>query len=358
VRRSSLIIRVVIGAAIPFALAGQSIRGRVVDPGRSPLVGALVELRGAGGNSLQTVLTSPSGAFQLTAPAPGRYFYRVAAIGFQPRSLVAVDVPGGGLAVGDIVLQRMVMRLPDLIAAGRGRHCGRSGIADDVFSRLLESAHTALQIIQATIETGRVGFQVAVVNTRTVFGAINNFEIADTVVQPLTKWPVESIDPDTLRVVGFSRDLEPGNESTRWYYGPDPRVLFSDWFLESHCFALDKPDRKHPTDTLHLRFSPARKSPLVDVGGELVLDAHDLSLLQFSFEMKNLPKWMAEDAAGGDMQFTRLSSGLWITKNWAMWAPRAGISEFDRRIRVAGQVETHGWVTRIFGNDSAGRPPG
>ena len=121
--------------------------------------------------------------------------------------------------------------------------------------------------------------------------------------------------------MGFSRDLEPGNESTRRYYGPDPRVLFSDWFLESHCFALDKPDRKRGTDTLHLRFAPARKSPLVDVGGELVLDAHDLSLLQFSFALTNLPKWMAEDAAGGDMQFTRLSSGLWMTKNWAMWAP-------------------------------------
>jgi hypothetical protein len=288
----SSLSRIAIGAAIPFTLAGQSIRGRVVEPGRSPLVGALVELRGVGGNSLQTVLTSPSGAFQLTAPAPGRYFYRIAAIGYQPRSLVAVEVPDTGVAVGEIVLQRMVMRLPDLIAAGRGRYCGKSGIADDVFGRLLESAHTALQIIQATIETGRVGFQVAVVNTRTVFGAINNFEVADTVIQPLTKWPVESIDPDTLRIVGFSRDLEPGNESTRWY-----------------------------------------------------------------FEMKNLPKWMAEAAAGGDMQFTRLSSGLWITKNWAMWAPRAGISEFDRRIRVAGQVETHGWVTRIFGNDSAGRPP-
>jgi hypothetical protein len=356
VSRASL-IQIAVSAVLPFALAGQSIRGRVVDPDRLPLIGALVELRGVGGNSLQTTLTSPSGAFQLVAPTPGRYFYRVAAIGYQPRPLIAVNVPDTGVAVGDLVLERMIVRLPDLVAAGRGRYCGKSGIADDVFSRLLESAHTALDIIQTTIETGRVGFQVAVVNTRTVFGAVNNFEIADTAIQPLTKWPVESIDPDTLRAVGFSRDLEPGNESTRWYYGPDPRVLFSDWFLDSHCFTLDKPDRKRVTDTLHLRFSPARRSALVDVVGELVLDAHDLSLLQFSFEMKNLPKWMPEDAAGGDMQFTRLSSGLWITKNWAMWAPRAGISEFDRRIKVAGQVETHGWVTRIFGNDSAGRPP-
>jgi hypothetical protein len=353
----SSLIRIAVGAVLPFALTGQSIRGRVVDPARLPLVGALVELRGVAGNSLQTVLTSPSGAFQLAAPGPGRYFYRVAAIGYQPRSLAAVNVPDTDVALGDIVLERMVLRLPDLVAAGRGRFCGKSGMSDDVFGRLLESAHTALQIIQATIESGQVRFQVAVVNTRTVFGAVNNFEVADTVIQPLTKWPVESIDPDTLRIVGFSRDIEPGNEGTRWYYGPDPRVLFSEWFLESHCFTLDKPDRKRVTDTLHLRFSPARKSALVDIGGELVLDAHDLSLLQFSFEMKNLPKWMAEDAAGGDMQFARLNSGLWITKTWGLWAPRPGISELDRRIRTAGEVETHGWVTRVFGGESAAPPP-
>jgi hypothetical protein len=353
----SWFIRMAAIAALPCALASQTIRGRVLDQGRSPLIGALVELRDLAGHPLQTTLTSPSGVFQLVVPLPGRYFYRVAAIGFQPRALAGVNVPDTGIVVGDIVLDRMVVRLPDLVAAGRGRYCGKSGLADDVFSRLLESAHTALQIIQTTIETGQVRFQVAVVNTRTVYGAINNFEIADTTVQPLTKWPVESIDPDTLRVVGFSRDLEPDNENTRWYYGPDPRVLFSDWFLDSHCFTLDKPDRRRATDTLHLRFAPARKSVLVDVGGELVLDAHDLALLQFSFEMKNLPKWMPEDAAGGDMQFTRLSSGLWITKNWAMWAPRAGVSANDRRISVAGQVETHGWVTKIFGTDSAAPPP-
>ena len=263
-------------AAVPLALPGQTVRGRVLDPSRSPIIGALVELRDSAKKSLQATLTSPTGVFQFRLPAPGRYHYRVAAIGYQPHPLVAIDVPAAGIVVGDIVLDRTVMRLPDLVAAGRGRYCGKSGVGDDVFARLLESAHTALQVIEASIENGDVGFQVAVVNTRTVYGALNNFEVADTVIEPLTRWPVQSIDPDTLRIVGFSRVIDPGDESTRWYYGPDPRVLFSDWFLESHCFTLDKPNRKHPSDTLHLRFAPARKPALVDVGGELVLDARDL----------------------------------------------------------------------------------
>ena len=342
-------------AALPSVLSGQTVRGRIVDLRGAPIVGALVELREPSGKSLQIILTAPSGAFQLTVPAPGRYLYRVAAIGYQPRQPVPLDVPASGLVVGDVALERMIMRLPDLIAAGRGRYCGKSGLGDETYVRLLESVHTALQVIQSTIESGQVGFQVAVVTTRTAYGSFNNFEIADTTIQPLTRWPVESIDPDTLRVVGFSRDIDPGDENTRWYYGPDPRVLFSDWFLESHCFTLDRPDRKGRTDTLHLRFAPARKSPKVDVGGELVLDAHDLSLLQFSFEFRNLPKWMPEGAAGGNMQFAKLGTGLWVTRNWAIWAPRAGVSPYDRRYSVAGEVETHGWVTRILGTDSLPR---
>ena len=342
--------------AIPWPLAAQVVRGRVVDAGNHPLLGALVELRDSTGRPLGTALTSATGAFGLAVPRPGVYQYRVAAIGFRPKPSSAITVPDSGLNLPDLVLDRVVVHLPDIIAAGRGKYCGKSGLADDRYSRFLESAHTALDIIQKTIEGGQVGFQVAVVTTRTIFGGINNVEVADTSIQPLSKWPVQSIDPDTLRVVGFSRLLDPGDENTRWYYGPDPRVLFSDWFLESHCFTLDKPSRKRRLDTLRLRFAPARKSTLVDIAGELVLDAHDLALLQFSFTMKNLPKWMPEDAAGGNMDFARMGDGLWITRSWAMWAPSAGVSIVDRRISVSGQLETHGWVVRVLGRN--GGPPG
>lgn len=333
---------------VPGVLASQSIRGRVFDPARRPIVGALIELRDLAGKSLQIVLTSPSGAFQLKAPAPGRYRYRVAAIGFQPRAPTPVDVPADGVILPDIVLATMTMRLPDLVAVGRGRFCGKSGLSDDVFARLLESAHTALQVMETTVKTRQVAFQVAIINTSTLYGGFNNFAVADTVVEPLTSWPVQSIDPDTLRLFGFGRMLDPGNESTREYYGPDARVLFSDWFLDSHCFTVDKPKKKGPTDSLHLRFTPARKSKLIDVAGELVLNAHNLALLQFSFTLTNLPNWMPDEAAGGYMEFSRLASGLWMTKSWSIWAPRAGISPGRGRLSVAGLLEKYGWVTRVF----------
>ena len=341
---------VVLGAMalLPGTLAGQSIRGRVLDAARQPLAGALVELRDPAGKSLGIVLTSPSGAFLLAAPMPGRYRYRIAAIGFQPHPLTTVDVPPDGVVLPDVVLAAMTMRLPDLVALGRGRYCGRGRLSDDLFVRVLESAHSALQIMEATIATRQVAFEVAVINTRTLYGAVNNVAVADTAIEPLTRWPVQSIDPDTLRQVGFSRTLDPGNQSTREYYGPDARVLFADWFLDSHCFTVDQPKRKGPTDSLVLRFAPARKGTMVDVGGELVLDAHNLALLRFSFTLHNLPGWMAHEAAGGYMRFAPLGSGLWMTKNWSIWAPSAGVDPARGRPIVTGLVERYGWVTRVY----------
>jgi len=346
-------IAAVLLVVFPFVLAGQTIRGRVLDASRRPLLGALVELRDLSGRSLKILLTTPSGSFQIEAPAPGRYLYRIAAIGYQPQAPTPVDVPIDGVTLPDVVLRPMTVRLPDLVALGRGRFCGKSGMADEMFERLIESAHTALQIMETTVNDKAIGFQVGIINTKTVYGTFNNFAVADTIVQKLSAWPVMSIDPDTLRVVGFGRRMQAGNEALWEYYGPDARVLFSDWFLDTHCFTLDKPaNKKIAPDSLHLRFAPARKSKLVDVAGELVLDAHNLALLQFSFTLRNLPNWMPDEGAGGYMEFSPLKSGLWMTKSWAIWAPLAGLGS-DRRLNVAGQVETYGFVTKVYtGRDS------
>jgi len=338
--------------AIPAALQCQSIRGRVTDPAQRPLTGALVELRDLSGHSLKIVITSPTGAFQIDAPAAGRYLLRFAAIGFQPKPPAPYDIPADGVHLPDVVLRPMALRLPDLVSLGH-KFCGKTGIADETFDRILESAHSALQIMEATVSNRQIAFQVGVIHTRTVFGGYNNVSVADTVIQPLSRWPVQSIDPDTLRLVGFGRTLTPGDENTREYYGPDARVLFSDWFLDSHCFTVDKPKKNQFSDSLHLRFAPAKKGKLVDIVGELVLDAHNLALLQMSFTLRNLPGWMPDEAAGGQMEFAPLPSGLWMTKSWTIWAPIGSISP-GHRMTVGGQVETYGFVTKVYsGSDSS-----
>ena len=62
---------------------------------------------------------------------------------------------------------------------------------------------------------------------------------------------------------------------------------------------------------------------------------------------------MPDEAAGGYMEFSRLGSGLWITKAWSIWAPRATLGPGRGRLSVGGLVEKYGWVTRVFaGSDT------
>lgn len=351
--RFSLPLAAVLLAIVAQGGAAQGVRGHVDDQQHRPLIGALVEFHDSTGRVAARAITTASGTYQLTLPSPGRYSYRVAAIGFRPEPYRSLVVPAAGVVLPDVTLVHVMVELPEIVALAHGRYCGTRRPADDLFVQILNSAQNAMQIMAATIATHQVAFTVAQIHTRTVYGAFANFAVSDTTVQPMSRWPIQSIDPDTLRAVGFSRTLEPGDEATREYYGPDERVLFSDWFLASHCFTVEKPRHRGAADTIHVRFNPAHKTRLVDVSGDLALDARDLSLFGFSFDLTNLPGWMPDRSAGGNMQFSRLASGLWMTKTWAIWAPVAGISPYSDRLSVGGEVETYGWVMQTIRSDSA-----
>ena len=112
---------------------------------------------------------------------------------------------------------------------------------------------------------------------------------------------------------------------------PDMQVMFSDWFLDTHCFTIDK--KLSVGDTVVIRFDPARKSKHVDVSGDMVLDRTTLTLRRFSYALRNIPDGVPDRAAGGDMQFAELSAGLWVPTDWAIWAP---ITKVQRMISRPG----------------------
>jgi Carboxypeptidase regulatory-like domain len=334
-------------------LAAQQLRGRIVDAHTGAGINAaLAELRDSAGRSLGITLASPSGGFVLTAPVPGWYFLRVAAIGYARRPLQPVQVPVGGVTVAPVALEPTVLRLRDLLAIAHNTYCGKRSLSDEVFGRLLESARNALDIIDATIASHQYVFLTRMIHSRTTFGLALDTQRADTTWELLTQWPVESIDPDTLRAVGFERSVVRDGARFVEFYGPDPRVLFSGWFLDDHCFKLGKVSRGGQ-DTLRITFTPARKAKRVDISGELVLDAHNLALLALQYTHENLPKWMKKHSAGGTMTFLPQASGLWITTRWALWGPIEGDSWFDpSHPQMAGMSERSGQVIRVMPADS------
>lgn len=337
-------------------LAAQSVRGRAVDQETHAVIaGALVELRDSAERPVARMLTSPSGAYLFAVGRSGRFAVRVAAIGYVPSQPVPISVSGQGLTVPDVFLLRAVFTLPDLVTAAKSRSCGLLELRRGTFGDVLESAHNALNIVDAAFDARTLRFAVQLIRTTTFFGA-DGRSFADTSSASIASWPIQSTDLDSLRTVGFAR--EPGADEPQGliYYGPDARVLFADWFLETHCFQLIIDRSSANADSVRMHFEPRHAPKLVDIKGDLVFDRATMSLRRLEFSHVNLPRGFPAGAAGGMVEFERWPSGLWLPTGWALWGPierevtargSLGGQFMGPRHAVAGRAESRGKVLEV-----------
>ena len=306
---------------LPSLGHAQAIRGRVVDAAQGlPIAGALVELQDSAGRVLRRTIASPTGAYQLVVPRPAAYRVRVAAIGFTIHPVMVARIGAASIALPDFRLEPAVTILPDVVAAGQRRACGPDIMADPLLGRLLEAGQAALTQIEATLEVG-TEFPFQEVATRTVVTETVDSVRADTTTGILAGWPLQSIDPETLRRVGFSRVLAPEEGIGRVYYGPDLRVLFADWFLDGHCFSFSRDKRDAAAGAIRVRYEPRARTGLVDISGELVLDVSTLALRELTFAHENLPAFMPKGSAGGRIAFALQEGDGWLPVRWEIYAP-------------------------------------
>lgn len=320
------------------------------------IAGALVELRDSVGQPVARMFTSPTGAYLFAVGGSGRFAIRVAAIGYLPSPPTPISVSATGATVPDISLSRAVFTLPDLVTAARRRACGLEELRQGTFGDVLESAHNALTIVDAAFDSRALRFTVQLITIRTIVGPKGG-SMADTSNASITSWPIQSTDPDSLRTAGFAR--EPGVDEPRGliYYGPDARVLFADWFLDSHCFTLIVDHSGSATDSVRMHFAPRHAPKLVDISGDLVFDRATMSLHRLEFAHVNLPRGILAGAAGGRVVFERWPSGLWLPTAWALWGPierevlvrSNGFGQLMvPRRSVAGRAESRGRVLEVI----------
>jgi len=350
----------------------QTVRGRLVDGlSRAAVSGALVELRDAQNVVVTQAFTTSSGAFAFAVTPAQPYQLRIAAIGYARHAPVAFTAAAEPMALPEIVLAPVVVTLPELRAMGGQRACGKSELNPETFGGLLESARTSLQVMDATLRSGQLGFEMRRINRISVKQSRDSSISADTTSGVLHEWPVSTLSPDSLQKVGFARTKTYAEGGGHQWYGPDMQVMFSDWFLDSHCFTIDK--KLSVGDTVVIRFDPAGKAKRVDVSGNLVLDRSSLTLRRFTYAFRNPPDGVPDRSAGGDMFFAELSPGLWVPTDWAIWAPLTKVQRMISRptpvvisgragrtavtmgrtppeeplVQVVGRKEQRGHVTRV-----------
>jgi Carboxypeptidase regulatory-like domain len=347
-------------AASASTLAGQQVIGRTVrETDGTPVLEALIILLDDRGQERARTVTSPTGGFELRAPQAGRYRLRVQRIG-QRRW----ETPPFELAMEQIA--RPTVRVPDrpfelqeLSTLARRPNCGVTLGDASLGAALLEAAQTALGLAEGEIAAGRRSYGTE--TYRRTLPVVGPPEDSVAIQGRLAGWPIQSADLDSLRRTGFVQGDWPAPSLMQdrpqvgpTYFGPDARVLFTDWFLGTHCISVDTRTGRSEDDRSRIvaRFKPAKGTPkAAALNGQLEFDRTSLALRSLSFEFAARPRWAPKGSAGGEIRFARLPGGVWLPVQWSMRAPVPKVAGDGHRYRFFGLVEAAGRVTAVRGPD-------
>jgi hypothetical protein len=360
--------RSVAGFAAILALAAtplpaQVVRGRVTEVNvAAPIAGALVSLLAETGETpIASVLTSPEGDYAIRAPVIGRYRLAVKRIGVSRFVSAAFELTSGETRVLDVQLDAVALTLPEVAVSGlcvtRPRDLRR-------ISSLWDEARTALQATEISMRDSLVQSLIArhageldPPSLRVLFDWRSDARV-------LVEQPFTSLSGDSLSAVGYWRQL-PGDSVE--FLAPDASALASNAFIRDHCFGLANPPRNRP-DLIGLSFIPSRDRQLADITGTIWLDARQFELRFIEFRYTKLPATIPNvDRVGGEVHYSRLTSGAWIVDRWFIRMPHEVVLPDDwprRQLREeGGAVIATGAVpaTRLATvtgvlTDSAGRP--
>jgi hypothetical protein len=328
-------------------LAAQEWAGRIeASTDSAPVAGALVILMDSAGREARRTLSSPTGGFSLALPGPGRYQVRVLRIGYAGwLSSATVFGPGERKDTRLLIEDRIIQLAAIEVRTTRSR-CGVRPGDGDIIASLLSEAEKALAITDQTIRQGNLRFRTETYVSRpTADGTIGERTTRTSSGQAM--WPVASAPPDSLAKYGFVHEpvatrSDPSPSAGPVYFGPDARILFSDWFLDGHCFSVEA--FADTAGAIEVSFAPVRGSRR-DIRGRLTLDRTTLELRSLEFWYTGLGRWVTKDSAGGSMSFHKLQTGAWIIDRWLLRAP---IPLVGRRDTVLfGFAESGGRVREI-----------
>lgn len=348
----------------------QVVRGTITERGTGePLAGVLIKLESASGveTNQREVLSDNAGNYAVRG-APGSYRLSAKRIGVQRFISDSFPLAAGETRQLDIVLEALVFQLPAMRIVDAGLCVTREAERQRV-SSLWDEARTALTAANLSRRDRLFQGSITRYSRRLDPRTLRVLEDSWNELSGTYDRTFMSPSGDSLSRVGYWRHQ--GTDAT--YYAPDGDVLLSRAFQRDHCFhvveAADRPGM------IGLGFTPVATRKIPDVRGVLWMDnrTFELQVVEFSYTM--LPQAPFSDRIGGELRFSRLNTGAWVTSRWVLRMPEYATGTDDSgpivmtRATIRVLIEQGGMAfgpgLRLFGTpaaiegtltDSAGRP--
>lgn len=322
----------------PVRSSAQTVHGTVEDLLGQVVTGALVILQDSSGKQIARIPTDFGGRFVLQSENEGEYFVKILRIGFHPWTSPLFNLTSVPYNL-PVRVSQIRVELPPITIELQNR-CESMPTDGAATASLWEAVDVALSSNKWTMERRLYRFKTAVwQQSMDRFGFIE--ESAVDTVGGFSSWPFRSLDPDLLNERGFVQGAIGGPI----YYGPDTDVLFSDSFLEQHCWGLATMEEE---GLVGLTFEPTTDRHVPDIEGVLWLDRNSLELQNLDFLYTGLESWVPAGSAGGHYEFRMLPNNSWILSSWELRAPRSSTRlGIVRRKTLAGYAERHGEVIEV-----------
>lgn len=224
------------------------------------------------------------------------------------------------LAIGEVariqfVVDEVVIPLARVAVSTRSA-CGADAEQASGIARLLAELRTAIGSAELAASSLAAAAEVRVFHRTTdpKSGSVRSDSIAT--LPGRYRWPFQGPSPKQLATAGYAAVHDDGSVT---FFAPDPRVLASSEFVESHCFQL----KSSPTDSNHvgLAFTPLRGGKATDIKGTVWLERLTAQPRALEALYVRTPRPEFDEQASAVVRFARLGDGRWIVASWAIRTP-------------------------------------
>lgn len=293
---------------------GQLVRGTVRNADSTPVPGAIVVLQRANGAPVARGYARENGFFELKAPGEGRYAIAVDRFGFEAAAGAPVDVTG---LVTTIALVPQSKRLSFDGVAAAPLDC-RIGIDLDGRARTLHEAVQQSLHALITVESGRQFIRQVTRFQRSL--DVEGKKVLEERSVPETRVSERSFlvpGPDSIRKVGYIH----GDSTYFTFESPDARILVSESFTATHCFAEAPAERTEGGRTLvGLRFEPVGTRTQTEIEGTFWVDRESGALAELEWAYR--PQPANRGRFGGVQRFALSPKGsVFYLDSWSQRLP-------------------------------------